>query len=133
VRSRVPAILELHDTFDGRRDDFAVVLMHARHPMVGNLAEVEPFFYGAGGIAEQYWQGRRLPFPILFDGTNETWEAFGTLGYFEALIDPDGNLVRGGGVEMLQEILSGEPVEGLFSRSGAAVRPRACPRYGCPR
>jgi len=108
VRSRVPAILELHETFADRRDEFTVLLMHARHPVVANLADVDSVFYSNGGVAERYWQGRRLPFPFLFDGANATWEAFGTLGYFEALVDPEGRLVRGGGVEMLRGILTGE-------------------------
>ncbi len=106
MRSRVPAILDLWERHEDQRDAFAVVLMHSQHPVVKNLAEVDPFFYDAGGISEQYWGGRRLPLPFLFDGTNETWEAFGTLGYFEALVDPEGRLVRGGDTEMLERILT---------------------------
>ena len=72
--------------------------------------DLEPLLYGPGGISERYWKGRRLPFPLVFDGLGGSFDPFGTLGYFEMLIDPEGNLVRGGNTAMLARILAGEPI-----------------------
>lgn len=103
-------MIDLHEKYRDRRDEFAIVIVHTQHPEVSNLDDLEPILYGPGGISERYWNGRRLPFPLVFDGTGRSYEPYGVLGYFEMLIDPGGNLVRGGDTDMLERILAGDPI-----------------------
>ncbi len=100
-------MIDLFEQFSDRRSEFAIVIVHTQHPEVDNLDDLEPILYGPGGISELYWQGRRLPFPLVFDGLGGSFDPFGTLGYFEMLIDREGNLVRGGDTVMLGRILAG--------------------------
>jgi hypothetical protein len=53
------------------------------------------------------WNGRKLPFPILLDGTGETKKNFG-ISYYPTtvIIDPDGNVVEAGSVEWLEDKLN---------------------------
>ena len=103
-------MIDLYEQYPDRREEFAIVIVHTQHPEVSDLEDLEPLLYGPGGIAELYWNGRRLPFPLVFDGSGRSFDAYGTLGYFEMLIDPDGRLVRGGDTVMLARILAGEEI-----------------------
>jgi len=103
-------MIDLFEQYHDRRDEFAIVIVHTQHPEVSNLEDLEPLLYGPGGISERYWKGRRLPFPLVFDGTGRSYDPYEVLGYFEMLIDPEGNLVRGGNTDMLGRILAGEPI-----------------------
>jgi hypothetical protein len=102
-------MIDLYDTYPDRRDEFAIVIVHTQHPEVDDLTDLEPILYGPGGISERYWNGRRLPFPLVFDGTGASFDPYGTLGYFEMVIDPGGHLVRDGDTGLLARILAGEP------------------------
>jgi len=58
-------------------------------------------------IADETWNGKRLPFPVLIDGEGKTNDAFGIGSYPKALlIDPDGHLVKWGDETMLEEKLA---------------------------
>ncbi|KAF0242857.1 MAG: hypothetical protein FD180_3708 [Planctomycetota bacterium] len=53
------------------------------------------------------WGGTDPPFPVLLDSTGETWKAWGIESKSAmALIDPDGNVVRGGNDRVLEEKLN---------------------------
>ena len=60
---------------------------------------------------ERYWDGRDLPFPILFDETGSTIRRLGITGYPTILlIDPEGKLCREGGPGMLvKELMRTDP------------------------
>jgi len=100
-------MIDLYERYRDRRDEFAIVIVHTKHPEVGDLEDLEPILYGPGGISELYWSGRRLPFPLVFDGLGGSFDPFGTLGYFEMLIDPEGRLLRDGDTALLADILAG--------------------------
>ena len=56
-------------------------------------------------LEDEVWGGK-LPFPILLDEGQTTTDLYGILGYPTlVLIDPDGNVVKGGSLELLKEKL----------------------------
>ena len=57
------------------------------------------------GIIEKVWK-KDLPFPVLLDASGKTIKRWGISAYPTlVLIDPEGNLVKGGGERMLEQKL----------------------------
>lgn len=57
-------------------------------------------------LVENVWGGHPLPFPVLVDGDGKTSQTFGIVQRPTIyLIDPEGNLVKNGSLEMLIERL----------------------------
>jgi hypothetical protein len=57
-------------------------------------------------IERDKWNGKKLPFPILLDSTGKTLQTWGIRAFPTMfLIDPEGNIVRGGPGGGLEELL----------------------------
>ena len=88
--------MKLYDEFEDRRDEFEILALH--DSSVKSLAELDERLKPT----VQRW-GRALPFPILLDSTGKTIQNFGVFGFpTTMLIDPEGKLVRRGGLERLR-------------------------------
>jgi hypothetical protein len=88
--------MDLYETHKDRRERFEILAIHGGGKTLAELDEkLKP-------LAEQHWQGRTLPFPILIDGEGKTFKAFGIWGIpFDLLLDPEGNIVKDGSVKLL--------------------------------
>ncbi len=73
-------------------------------------------------IERDVWGGRKLPFPILLDATGQTLRNWGVRAYpTMVLIDPEGNIVKGGPGGGLEQLLAEKLKE------EQAAKPRSSP------
>ena len=105
VGDSLPGLMQLWDEYPDDRDKFAFLAFHdSRAKDFRELDEkLKP-------IVASTWGGRELPFPILLDATGETVREYGIHTWpTTILIDPAGNVVRGG-EEALRKHLPEIPV-----------------------
>ena len=98
----LPQLTEFYEK--NKSDKFEILAFHDNS--VRSLAELDEKLKP---VKKRFWNGRDLPFPILFDGTNTTLtryriRAFPTM----ILIDPDGRLFGESHLDDLELILSGK-------------------------
>lgn len=116
----MPQLIDFYEEFESRRNEFEILAFHRnnRHSFSVLDADMET-------AKKKYWKGRDLPFPILLDSTGDTIKELGVDSYPTLLlIDPDGNLRRGGGEGLLRrELMKTDPavVKGLERLKGAKV------------
>lgn len=93
--------MELAEEYEHLEDEFQILAFHdASAKTLKELDQkLEP-------VIEEKWGGEELPFPILMDETGTTIKRYGISAFPTViLIDPEGNLVKGGGERMLEDIL----------------------------
>jgi thiol-disulfide isomerase/thioredoxin len=104
VQKSLPDSVAFYDSHPEWRDRFQILAFHCLN--AATMAELTPRLRS---LEKNIWKGRALPFPILLDGTNTTLKEWGVTIYPSAvLIDPEGNVVRGGSLELLKEQLEGK-------------------------
>lgn len=111
--------MQLYDEFKDRRGEFEIVAFH--DPTAKDLADLETKI---AKVREEKWGGKDLPFPVVMDNTAETVRAYGVNSFPTLLlIDPAGNLVRGGGEELLRMKLkeSAPAVKALLAKLPAGA------------
>ena len=85
--------MALYDEYADLRDRFEILAFHDNS--VRTLAEVDEQL--ARNKTIEFWNGRKLPFPVLIDDSDKTITTWGISGFPTAvLIDPEGNVARGG-------------------------------------
>jgi hypothetical protein len=94
LREDLPRLMKFYDAHEAQRDQFEILsICIDTDGEFKTLADLDPRLKP---IVENVWDGKTLPFPVLFDPTLKTWEAFGLNGLGDTiLIDPDGNMVAG--------------------------------------
>ena len=93
--------MELFDKYEAQRDRFTILAFHD-----ASAKALEELDEKLAPTVKDAWKGRQLPFPILMDSTGDTVRNYGISAFPTViLIDPDGNLVKGGGEKKLEEIL----------------------------
>jgi len=67
---------------------------------------IEAFDELSASVVNEVWEGKQLPFPILLDGQGRTSGVYSVVSWpTSILIDPEGNLVKNGGLATLAEKL----------------------------
>jgi hypothetical protein len=80
-----------------------VQFLAIHEPTAKSFADLDPKMEP---LKTKYWGGKDLPFPILLDSSGETLKRYGISGFpTTILIDPEGRVVRGGNLKMLEEKL----------------------------
>lgn len=103
VQKSLPDSVAFYDSHPEWRDRFQMLAFHCLN--AASVAELAPRLRS---LEKNLWKGRALPFPILLDSTDTTLKDWGVTIYPSAvLIDPEGNVVRGGSLELLKEKLKG--------------------------
>jgi HEAT repeat protein len=126
VRETVPAVAAFRAAHATDADLFEVVLLH--EPSVTSFQDLDLHLRR---LAQAAWQGKVPAVPMWLDATGETAKRWGVRGFPTVhLVDPDGHLVRGGNLEVLDERLrEGDPdvnraVAGLAAATDlASARP----------
>src|SRR3990172_8585145 len=92
--------MAFYEKYKDLRGRFEILAIHIGAKTLTELDEkLKP-------ISEQHWQGRTLPFPVLVDGAGKTAKAYGIWGIpFDLLLDPEGHIVKGGGLKLLEKCL----------------------------
>ena len=94
--------MSLYDKHQELRNHFEILALH--ESSVGSLEELDK---SLRKTVNTVWNGRELLVPVLLDSSGETLKAWGVAHYpTTILLDPDGNLVRGGDEAMLETILN---------------------------
>jgi len=89
--------MKFYDEYKDRRGEFEIVAFH--DPSAKDLEDLEAKI---AGVRQQVWEGQDLPFPVVMDNTGETVRAYGIDSFPTVLLlDPEGNIVRGGGEPLL--------------------------------
>ena len=89
--------MEFYEKHPEMRSKYAVVTVHG--PGAKTLAELAPHLTK---LEAEVWK-KPFPFPILFDSTESNLKTWGIIAYpTTVLIDPDGNVVKGEGLETLK-------------------------------
>ncbi|MEK7469968.1 MAG: hypothetical protein AAB074_21580 [Planctomycetota bacterium] len=99
--------MDFYEKHKDQRDRFEILAFHdARAKTFEELDEkLKP-------IIKDKWQGKSLPFPILLDASGDTIKKLGIHSFPTViLIDPEGNLVKGGSEARLEEELKKAPAE----------------------
>jgi hypothetical protein len=94
--------MKFYEAHAADRDRFEILAFHdAQAKDFATLdAKLKP-------ISKQAWGGKMLPFPILLDATGETIKTWGVHAFpTVVLIDPQGRIVRGGSMELLETKLA---------------------------
>jgi hypothetical protein len=95
--------MDFYEKHAASRDRFEILAFHDSRAK--DFAELDEKMKP---IIENQWKGRSLPFPILLDATGKTLERWGIRSFPTlVVIDPEGNVVRGGTVEMVEKALGG--------------------------
>ncbi|MHC5010122.1 MAG: thioredoxin domain-containing protein [Planctomycetota bacterium] len=93
--------MKLYETYAAQREHFEILAFH--DATVSSFEELEEKLVP---IREKYWEGNRLPFPVLLDATGDTLRAYGISAFpTHVLLDPEGNVVKGNGEKRLEEAL----------------------------
>ena len=93
--------MKLYEEYADQREHFEILAFHDKTVKTFDELDekLEP-------IREKYWEGRRLPFPVLLDATGRTTEAYGIRAYpTNVLLDPQGRVVKGNPEKLLAEKL----------------------------
>ncbi len=98
----LPRLAEFYEK--NKSDKFEILAFHDNS--VRSLAELDEKLKP---VKKRFWNGRELPFPVLFDGTDSTLtryriRAFPTM----ILIDPEGRLVGESRLDGLKAALAGK-------------------------
>lgn len=102
MESSLPSLKKLYETRKDQRDRFEIIAFHA-----GSVRDFAEFDEKVKSHVEGNWEGP-LPFPVLIDD-GATWKAYGVVGMPRyALLDPEGNVVRGGDEKTLEKALEDE-------------------------
>ena len=100
----MPGLIDFYEKHKSKRNKFEIIAIHSNHAKT--FAELDPrmkkFIAGP-------WKGNALPFPLLLDSTGKTFRNYGVASALPVmvLIDPEGNVVRGGNDETLLKKLEG--------------------------
>jgi thiol-disulfide isomerase/thioredoxin len=98
IQESLPKLSKFYDEHQADRDRFEILAVCWNEEVL----TIEDYDRQAALIAEKFWAGKPLPFPVLFDGNGKTFDDYCVLGIPQSfLIDPDGNLVKGGDEGML--------------------------------
>lgn len=101
VRRGLPELMEFHDEFADRQNDFEILAFH--DPKATTLEQLDAELVR---IKADIWGGRDLPFPILLDDSGKTIQDFGIKSFPTlVVIDPDGKIVRHGGIATVRNAL----------------------------
>lgn len=103
MESSLPSLKKFYESHKEQRDKFEIIAFSGSSAadMAGLEKQMKPFEDGK-------WGGP-LPFPILLDQTGKTWKAWGIIALPRfVLIDPDGNVVKGGSEAVLETALKAE-------------------------
>lgn len=101
VKSSIPALIEFSRKHPELRDKYEVIAIHEGKSL-STLAEMDE---KNAKTEKEVWKGR-LPFPILIDRGQTTVQRYGVFAFPTViLIDPEGNIVKGGSLELLKQKL----------------------------
>lgn len=104
IKQSLPKLVKLFDEHAQDRDRFLILAIC--HNWASEMTTMEQFDALAAPIVAEQWGGRALPFPVLIDGDGKTYDDYGVGSIPRTLlVDPDGNLVRGGNEDVLVEKL----------------------------
>jgi len=103
IRDSLPRLARLYRKYEDKRERFEVIAFH--DTTVKSFDELDPLLEK---IAEELWNDKRLPFPILLDSSGETLERYGIVSYPTlVLIDPEGRIVPESSESEFERILRG--------------------------
>jgi hypothetical protein len=89
VSGSLPGLIDFYEEHGGD-PRFEILAFHDNS--VDSLEELEK---NLKSVKEKRWEGRDLPFPVLFDGTDTTLDEWGIHSFpTMALIDPEGRFVK---------------------------------------
>jgi peroxiredoxin len=108
IKEGLPKLAKFYNEHHQDRDRFEILAICGN--WLHNVGTLEDYDRLAAPIIKNVWGGKPLPFPVLIDGGEKTFDAYGVTGVPATfLIDPEGKLVKGGDEEMLFEKLKSKP------------------------
>ena len=114
IKESIPRLTTFYELHAADRDRFEILAI-----CVGDDKTMEEFDVHAAPIIDKLWSGKPLPFPVLLDDDQKTFGNYHITSVpATRLIDPDGNLVKGGDEQMLAEMLKAPKPQPAESRAG---------------
>ncbi|HEV2701818.1 MAG TPA: redoxin domain-containing protein [Steroidobacteraceae bacterium] len=99
----MPKLISFYENHTAQRDRFEIVAIHS--PDGKSFAGIQPAYER---LEKSLWNGKSLPFPLVFDATGNTQKRWGIEAYpTSLLIDPAGRLVGWGTIEDLKAKITG--------------------------
>lgn len=103
----LPEATKFYEEHAADRDRFEILaICNTEQEQAVTFEAFDPL---AEPLVKDVWKGKQLPYPVLLDGEGKTSAVYGIQSWpTTLLIDPEGKLVKGGGLEMLAEKLQAE-------------------------
>ncbi|MBK8915458.1 MAG: TlpA family protein disulfide reductase [Phycisphaerales bacterium] len=111
VGRSIPAWMTFAEKHKDQNQHFAIITVHETNRGVTTPEQLEPKL---AQLTKSKWNGKELPFPVIFDVTNKTVAAYRVNAYPTAvLIDPAGNVaaVEVGAGDVIEKRLAAELVK----------------------
>lgn len=100
----LPEVTKFYEEHAADRDRFEVLAIC--NTEYEKAHTIEAYDALAAPLIEEVWAGKQLPYPVLIDGEGKTYGVYGIQQWPKTLlIDPEGRLVKNGGLSMLAEKL----------------------------
>ncbi|MEM9646472.1 MAG: TlpA disulfide reductase family protein [Planctomycetota bacterium] len=110
LAEHMPHLMKFYDKHAEHRDKFEVIGICI--DFTGKLTSIDQLDQSLRPILDNVWKRKEIPFPVVLDNTFTTWERYGIPGLgTSVLIDPQGNLVKGGTKELEKVLQSEDPTE----------------------
>ncbi len=94
LRDGLPKLMEFYETHRAHRDKFEILSFC--HDPDGEFQSVKQLEKWLEPIVQNAWDGREIPFPLLFDNSFEATKQYGLRGVGHLLlINPEGKLIEG--------------------------------------
>jgi len=104
IKEGLPGLTKFYEEHAADRDRFEILAICGNWNQ--EVKTIEEFDRLAEPIVEKIWGGKQLPFPVLIDGEEQTFQNYGIEGVpVVLLIDPEGNVVKEGDETTLAEKL----------------------------
>ncbi|QOJ14304.1 MAG: redoxin domain-containing protein [Planctomycetia bacterium] len=86
----MPSWMDFAEKHKGQKDHFVIITFHETNRGVTNPEELAPKLES---LKQSRWKGRDLPFPVFFDTTGQTLQAYRVRAFPTCvLIDPEGRI-----------------------------------------
>ncbi len=104
IEEGLPKLARFYEEHAADRDRFEILAICGNWNQEAKT--IQEFERLVAPIVEKVWGGKQLPFPVLIDGDEQTFESYGVEGVpVVLLIDPEGNVVKDGDETMLAKKL----------------------------
>jgi thiol-disulfide isomerase/thioredoxin len=104
ITKNLPELARFYEEHGNERERFEIVAFCCDP----ETDDVDELYHRLRAAVKKAWKGKPLPFPLLLDSERRTEQNYG-ISIFPTtlLVDPEGRLVEGGSLQMLEKKLTG--------------------------